>query len=551
MKVAEYLVEALQKKNVTDVFGIPGGVVIDFLYALDNSSITPHLSYHEQAAALEACGYAQVNYSLAVAYATRGPGFTNLITGIAEAYAESLPVLFITGHSGRVVGHDQRFEKEQEMNTVQMVKHITKYAASIDSLEEVVKKIDEAIKIALSNRKGPVFLDFSASLWNKEIIINHARNTVIEPNNTIDTTFIARLLEKSKRPLLLLGDGIKQAGIDEELVKELGEAVLPVLTSRGAQDLKDFFGNYYGYVGSHGIRYANTIFAKADLVLALGNRLAFPLESESFKKGLQNKAIIRFEIDESELKREPLNCTSIQCDVKQAVSILLPVLKAFDCTDWLQACDSIKHELQGVDLNPSVMFLKRMFDKSDYSYIVPDVGNNEFWASQAYESSMCNSRVLYSKSFGVLGCAICKAIGVHYQSGESVLVVTGDQGMQLNIQELQVISKEKLPIQIVIINNSASGMIKDREEKKGYYIHTTLDSGYSNPDFESIAKAYGIDYSKVSGLGDVKESDTSSPMIIEYLADADRLEPGILLGDAMDDMYPKIEESLLLKIRNM
>lgn len=551
MKVAEYLVEELQKKSVTDVFGIPGGVVIDFLYALDNSSITPHLSYHEQAAALEACGYAQVNYSLAVAYATRGPGFTNLITGIAEAYAESLPVLFITGHSGRVVGHEQRFEKEQEMDTVQMVKYITKYAASIDSLEEVVEKIDEAIEVALSNRKGPVFLDFSASLWNKEIIINHAENTVIEPSHTIDTAFIAGLLEKSKRPILLLGDGIKQSGIDAKLLEVFGEIGLPVLTSRCAQDLKGFFGNYYGYVGSHGVRYANTIFAKADLVLALGNRLAFPLESESFTKALQNKAIVRFEIDESELKREPLNCKSIQCDVKQAVSVLLPVLKAFDFTDWLRDCDSIKHELQGVDLNASVMFLKNTFDKSNYRYIVPDVGNNEFWASQAYESSTCNSRVLYSKSFGVLGCAICKAIGVHYQSGESVLVVIGDQGMQFNVQELQLISKEKLPIQILIINNNASGMIKDREEKKGYYIHTTLDSGYSNPDFDSIAKAYGITYSKVSGLGDIKEYDMRSPMIVEYLADSNKLEPGILLGDTMDDMYPKLKESLLLKIRNM
>lgn len=551
MKVAEYLVEALKKKGVTDVFGIPGGVIIDLLYAFDSSEITPHLSYHEQAAALEACGYAQVNYSLAVAYATRGPGFTNLITGIAEAYAESLPVLFITGHSGMAVSHEQRFEKEQEMDTLQMVQHITKYAASIDSIEEAVEKIDEAIEIALYGRKGPVFLDFSSSLWNKEIVVDDKKDESNNSDSTLDIHLLNKLLNYSKRPVLLLGDGIKQSGCGKELLTQLGNVRIPVLSSRGAQDLKSFFPNYYGYVGSHGIRYANAIFAKADLVIAIGNRLAFPLNSVSFNKSLLNKQIIRFDIDCSEIKRKLQNTTSYICDANQAVRAVALALREYDCFEWVAACSSIKEALRDYDTNNSIIFLQKLFNKLNPQYIVADVGNNEFWTSHAYEIAECEGRVLYSKSFGVLGCGVGKSIGAYYRAGEAVMLITGDQGMQLNIQELQLIIKEQLPIQIVIINNNASAMIKDREEKKDYYLHTTIESGYGNPDYSRIAKAYGIPFARISTIEELDVNSISKPMIIEYVCSDTKLEPKLLLGDSIDDMYPKIDESLLLKIRSI
>ena len=161
MNVAEYLVKKLKNNGVNHAFGIPGGVIIDFLYALDKEDgIYPHLSYHEQCSAFEANGYSQAEHGLACAYATRGPGFTNLVTGIADAYADSLPVVFITAHAGNASQNKQRFEQEQEMNTVDIVKNITKYAVVVENEYEAEKIINKAFQEALSGRKGPVLLDF-------------------------------------------------------------------------------------------------------------------------------------------------------------------------------------------------------------------------------------------------------------------------------------------------------------------------------------------------------------------------------------------------------
>lgn len=171
MNVAEYLVKKLKNNGVNHAFGIPGGVIIDFLYALDKEDgIYPHLSYHEQCSAFEANGYSQAEHGLACAYATRGPGFTNLVTGIADAYADSLPVVFITAHAGNASQNKQRFEQEQEMNTVDIVKNITKYAAVVENEYEAEKIINKAFQAALSGRKGPVLLDFCSSIWKKKLI---------------------------------------------------------------------------------------------------------------------------------------------------------------------------------------------------------------------------------------------------------------------------------------------------------------------------------------------------------------------------------------------
>lgn len=543
MKVAEYLVKTLSIYGVTDVFGIPGGVVIDFLYALSESNVEPHLSYHEQAAAFEACGYAQVNHTLGVAYATRGPGFTNLITGIADAYADSLPVLFITAHSGKVVTHEQRFEKEQEMDTVQMVRYITKYAASIDSLDDVKTEVQKAISEALSGRKGPVFLDFSSSLWNKEIEEEIDLEEKIDKEE-INLNYLQNIIQSAKRPIILLGDGINQADIKQHINELVGKAKIPVVSSRGSQDCVHGSEYYFGYIGSHGVRYANTIFQKADLVISIGNRLAFPLHSESFSKALENKKIIRFEVDSDEIKRDIPNSISIICDLSQGILKLWDILDDLDTREWLGICKEMKESLKNCDLNSTTLFIKKFIDQTNYEFLVADVGNNEFWTSHAYELSKSTSKVLYSKSFGALGCGIGKAIGVHYRTKDSVLVIVGDQGIQLNIQELQLLSTEQLPIQILIINNSSSGMIKDREKSKDYYLHTTSDSGYGNPKYEFIAKAYGLGYLKINENGEIPEIDYHVPMIIEYLADENiELQPKLLKGDAMDNMYPRINDN--------
>lgn len=539
MKIVEYLLNRLKENNATDIFGIPGGVVLDFLYTADRiEGITPYLSYHEQAAAFEAVGYAQVNHTLGVAYATRGPGFTNLITGIADAYAESVPVLFITGHSGKAVEHSMRFEKEQELDTVSMVRCITKYASVIDKAEDCWK-IDKAINTALFGRKGPVLLDFSDEVWEKDVVntIEIECEKKVDNKNSKDFSCFKRFLKEARRPVILVGDGIRQSGTYESLNILLNIAKMPVLSSRGSQDVAAGNEYYFGYIGSHGIRYANMIFDKADLVIALGNRLAFPIASETYKRSLEGKRLVQIEIESSEIKSSIPNLTSLVCNL----DIAIDKLKNFnyhDYTSWIETCNIIKQELAHADINIIVSALsKKLQSITPDTVVVCDVGNNEFWTSRAYEFASVKNRILYSKSFGSLGCGLPKAIGATINTGRPILLIVGDQGLQINIQELQFVKQHNLPIEIVVVNNHASGMIEDREKKKyGYELHTTRETGYEPINIKDVVCAYGIRFRNIK-LPTVSEITSSS-----YIP----LEPCIPNGNKMYDMSPTLDE---LKIK--
>lgn len=548
MKVSEYLVNYLIYKGVTDVFGIPGGVVLDLLYAFDGDSrITPHLSYHEQGAAFEACGYAQCEHRLGVAYATRGPGFTNLITGITDAYADSIPVLFITSHGGKGVGHARRFEKEQEMDTVSMVGHITKFAKTIDDVDEVCNAVQTACYEALNGRKGPVFLDFSAGLWNAEIEYNDDTHKETESIWCFPVGSIKDVLKKTKRPIILAGDGVRQAGAIKEFLLFCDKLKIPVLSSRCGQDVGAVSKNYYGYIGSHGIRYSNFILAKADVVIAIGNRFGFPLESKSFSRVLENKKIVRVDVDEKELDRSIPNTESYRCDLKALLGHLNGIdLIQGDFTAWIGVCDELKEVLWQEDRNDAIDKLVSIFSKIDENVLIcSDVGNNEFWVSRAYVEAGIKNRNLYSKSFGVLGCGIPKAIGAAYATKNPVICIVGDQGFQMNLQELQMIAAERLPIAIIVINNRSSGMIRSREKMKynGQFVHTTLESGYGFPCLEKLAEAYGIKYSKTFD---------SFPSIVEIDIDEEiDLEPDLPVGKECQDMMPALSREKYEELQSL
>lgn len=550
MNVAEYLVKKLKNNGVNHAFGIPGGVIIDFLYALDKEDgIYPHLSYHEQCSAFEANGYSQAEHGLACAYATRGPGFTNLVTGIADAYADSLPVVFITAHAGNASQNKQRFEQEQEMNTVDIVKNITKYAVVVENEYEAEKIINKAFQEALSGRKGPVLLDFCSSIWKKEIDISGHINECELKKDTVNYDSVYEMLKEAHKPVVLIGDGIRQAGVEIQLSKIINKTNIPVLSSRGSQDSGRLFDNYYGYIGSHGLRYSNYIFSEADLVIALGNRMAFPLNSESYKKALENKKIVRIECDSREIQRSILNTYTIKNDLKRFVEEF--DFKINCSSNWTNLCCLVKKKLMYCDCNSTVDFLCQIFKEYKDSDLVMDVGNNEFWASKAYELSGVKARTYYSKSFGALGCSLAKSIGVFYKNKKHIVCVIGDQGFQLNMQELQFISREKIPILMLIINNRISGMIKDREKREGYAVHTTYDSGYSSPDFKLIAAAYDIGYVKADSFNNLKDIPDNNPFIIDFCADSQlTLEPSLPRGRKMYDMVPELDKYILDDIRH-
>lgn len=539
MTGAQYIVDSLIRREVTDAFGIPGGVILPLLYEMESRKplLTPHLSYHEQCAGFAACGYAQASGKIGVAYATRGPGFTNLITAIADAYYDSLPTLFITAHSAPCPPEGMRAMADQEMDTCGMVRNITKMAVRVDDDSTFAETIDNALSVATEGRKGPVFLDIASALFKKEITRIAKEKTVTPAKEDYSKQIdeIVTAIRNAKRPIILAGDGVNQSNAREGFHQFVEKVNIPVVSSRFSHDLMAGEVNYYGYVGGHGMRAANFILSKTDLILSLGNRLHFPPKSESYGSVMDHAKLLRVEIDENEFNRDIQNTVNSHCDLSELLSQTLDINSDFGKhEEWIKVCDILKGELKNEDINPaieSVTAILKQIDKE--TIIVNDVGNNEFWVSRASVESGIKNRVFYSKSFGALGCGLGKAIGAYYATKRPVVCFVGDQGLQINIQELQFVSQHKLPITVILLNNHSSGMIRDRElAVYDKCLHTTEDTGYQAPDFKSLAEAYNLQYGKLS---------ISEPSLIEIIVDETiGLTPNLPKGKKCQEMQPAL-----------
>ncbi len=561
MTVAEYIVDELIKYDVMDAFGVPGGVILRILYAMQLRipEMTPHLNYHEQMAGFAACGYAQAGNRLGVAYATRGPGITNMITCMAEAYQESLPVLFMTAYHN-VNKNEARFEYSQEVDLTESVSKFTKYAARIASMEELPSILQQACSSALTGRKGPVFLDFYAALLGKNITPILKRKLLTQQCMNINfgeseniVKYIQKKVRDAKRPVILIGDGVRQVK-NNTLFKNLISLIgVPVLSSRAAQDLCNQSELYFGYIGSHGTRYSNFIMSKSDLIIALGNRLAFPLGSESFLQIANHADIIRLDIDKKEFTRKIPNTVNFCIDLNSFVSYCATVQIALERKEaWIEVCNELKSRLEDCDITMPVKKLIQYLqkEKAGRTYVC-DVGNNEFWFARAFEKVRKSGVLLYSKSYGTLGAALGRAIGAYYASKKEVVCIMGDQGFQYNIQELQYIGYWKIPVKIIVLNNACSEMILDHERILfgDVFLHVTEKTGYGTPDFKSIAQAYNIPY--------IKELDTenelpAAPFIYEcYYHREKGLVPYLPKGNVCQNMAPIIDQKLYCYLQNL
>ena len=541
MKIAQYIVDSLQKHGVTDMFGIPGGVILDLLYAFDAAKpkVTPHLVYHEQDAGFAACGYAQASGKLGVAYATKGPGFTNLITAIAEAYYESIPVLFITAHSSDLV-EGMRTMADQEMDTCAMVDKITKCAKRLENADTFVEDFEKAVQTSMSGRRGPVLLDISAALWRQEVEPCKIPNEECERNQDIDYTEIARIISEAKRPVILAGAGIVQASAQDEFCELVAKIDIPVISSRATHNLLAGDKHYMGYIGSHGMRSANFMLTKADLIIAIGNRMHYPIQSKSFGNVMCNKKVLRFDIDPSEFKREIPNSKTYAVDAKELVSGMLK--GAYDYgnhAEWNKVCNRIWVELNDTDCESPISEIASILRNMPLNSVITcDVGNHEMLVSRASVWTDSQHRTIYSKAFGALGNALGKAIGAYYATRKPVLCFVGDQGLQMNSQELQYVVLHQLPITIVVMNNEKSGMIFEREMARyDYAVHTSKDSGYGHPNWGDVAQAYGMDYRQLEDL------DFTAPTIAELCYQQEQI-PYIPQGVSCQDMDPKLDREL-------
>lgn len=544
MTTSEYILSKAREYGITDAFGVPGGVILDLVSQMCevDSGVSVHLCSNEQSAAFAALGYARSSGKPGLAFATRGPGIMNMITAIGEAFQESIPTVFITGH-GKRKQMMCRFDTAQEIEIIDSSSDFTKMAVSVDDLNKAASLIDMAFYTAVSGRKGPILLDISSELFNEDIIID-CKKELFSSEASLDYSISKALLaviKKHRRPVLLIGDGLRYT-VTEHIKNIIDSIGMPVLSSRGASDLVAISRLYYGYIGSHGIRYANRIFSEADLVIAVGNRLGFPVESESYKKVVQNKTFIHVDIDKNELRKPLQDYISVEMDGMNFLKRLALHSHPQKYIEWRMVCNDIKKELYKADVIVTVEKIASVLNRCTIdNVIVGDVGNNEFWLSRAYEWVRPHCSLFLSKNFGTLGMSLSKSIGTFYATHKRIICFTGDQGFLYSIQELNYLRKWKLPITVVVINNRRSGMIRDTEERRGFKRTFLVDeeSGYSCPDLSAVASAYGIPYRET--VETQMFSVVGGPFVMEIKCDTEpRLQPFLPKGNDIDHMEPCI-----------
>lgn len=566
MKVSDYIVDFLVKKGIAHVFGYPGGTVTHLMesFRLRQNEIHAYVTYHEQGAAFAACGYAQVTGQPGVAYATSGPGATNLITGICNAWFDSIPTIFLTGqvNTTETRGHYPiRQRGFQEADIVSMVKGVTKYAVQISDPIQIRYCLERAWQEALSGRKGPVLLDIPMNIFRADVDPNSLPSYEKKMETATDSRILESFkqdiqdsLENSQRPSLLLGNGSRNC---QELVRKVMNTLsIPCLSTMIAQDILGDSPLSFGFIGAYGHRQANFVAAKSDLIISIGARLDVRQVGARRETFAPNAKLIRVDIDPGELSY-PLRSGehSYALTAESALEALASLKCSKDYGSWRTVCQEIREALAPYTLksigNQVIEALGKTLENT--SVITTDVGQNQVWVAQSFPLRG-GQQILFSGGLGAMGYSLPAAIGACLGSGKPVGSISGDGGFQMNIQELQIIAREHLPIKIAVINNHSLGMIRHFQEM--YFqkeeFQTTLSGGYSVPDFAAIASSYGIPSKTVRSLDELNETlwgNPQEPMLVEIQIDSDTyVFPKLEFGKPNQDQEPLIPRDVYARL---
>lgn len=566
MKVTDYIIEFFIKKEITNIFGYPGGVICHLLDSAKKyeNQIKFHLNYHEQASAFSACGYAQETNGLGVAYATCGPGATNLATGIANAYFDSLPVLFITGQvdtynlKGTMNVRQRGF---QETNVVEMFKCITKYAVRVDNPEDIPYELQKAYDIALSDNPGPVLVDIPADVQraniNPELCNPYIKDEKQSDNVKEIANFILKEIGTAKRPCFIVGNGVKQSGTKQFLKKIVHNLGIPTVFSMPAVDTLPYNDEYnFGFIGANGHRYANFILGKSDCIITFGTRLDSKQVGNNRTEFANQAKIIRIDIDNGNFQNTLHNELDFVADLKELLPIIAQYKEKKIFEEWLEICKKIKNELEGYDTEEHTDLIRNLIKKlpGDITFTA-DVGQNEIWVAQQIQVKEGGALHL-SAGHGAMGYSLPAAIGAYYGKRNLVCSFCGDGGVQMNIQELQFLSREKIPVWVIILNNETLGMIKQFQDTNfnGNYVQTVEKFGYLAPDFQKIAYAFGLKYLYIRDKEDLKKIQELQyePALIEVRISKDAvIKPNFGNKGVIQAQKPYIAQELFDKLMSL
>ena len=503
IKGAKILLEALKKEGVDTIFGYPGGVLLeiyDELYKQDD--IKHYLPRHEQGAAHAADGYARATGKVGVCLGTSGPGATNLVTGIATAHMDSIPMVALTGQvTTGAIGKDSF----QEADITGITLPITKHNYLVKDVKDIAKTVKEAFYIARSGRPGPVLIDLP-----KDITVNRA---VFEDLGKVDIpsykpTFkgnpkqikaAAELIAKSEKPLIITGGGVVLSEASKELTALATKTNIPVAsTLLGIGTFPEDHKQALGMVGMHGSVYANYSVAESDLIIAVGMRFSDRVTGK-LSTFIPHAKIIHIDIDPAEISKCVPATIPIVGDVKEVLKELNPLLKAPKIDEWWKQIQVWKTDyplayLKKTDkVYPQFVLEEVERITQGKAIMATDVGEHQMWAAQ-YLKTRKPRHFLTSGGLGTMGYGLPAALGAQVgHPGKLVMVVSGDGSLQMNIQELGTLARYDLPVKIILLNNGYLGMVRQWQdlfyEKR--YSETDLAAG-GNPDFVKVAEAYGI-----------------------------------------------------------
>ncbi|CDH89287.1 Acetolactate synthase large subunit [Clostridium botulinum B str. Eklund 17B (NRP)] len=530
---AEILIKSLVDEGIDTVFGYPGGAVLniyDELYKY-KEKIRHVLTCHEQAAAHAADGYARATGKVGVCIATSGPGATNLVTGIATAYMDSIPMVAITGNVAKPLLGKDSF---QEVDITGITMPITKHNYIVKNIEDLQEVIREAFYIAEEGRKGPVLIDIPKDITSnkteyKKLIPKKITREIDEIKEDSFNEAI-NYINNCKKPFIYAGGGIVSSEATEELIKFSEKIGAPVSTSLMCTSEFPFDHNLYtGMIGMHGTKASNIGATQCDLLIVLGARFSDRVISD--QNHIKNAKIIHIDIDPAEINKNIKVNSSIIGDLKYVLNKLIPLVEKKESKDWINFIDSLKGKKHIDGINSGELTPKFLFDNlnklNDGSFIITtEVGQHQMWASQYFNYTNRRS-FLSSGGLGTMGYGFGAAIGAQIgKPDKKVFNIAGDGSFGMNCNEMATAVKNKLPLVVIVMNNNALGMVRQWQtlfyEKR--YSETTLDR---QTDYVKLAEAFGAKGFRVEKRENLEEVlkkaiASKEPVLIDYVISNDK-----------------------------
>ncbi len=556
-RVADIIIEELIKNYITDCFAVVGGGAMHLDNALAiHEDMHKFFNHHEQACAMAAEAYARLSGKMACVCVTSGPGAINTLNGVAGAWEDSIPMLVLSGQvryetSVEKTGLSLRYRGVQEFEIVESVKNMTKYAVKLKDPKGVRREINKAIHIALSGRRGPVWLDIpldiqSALVEEEELEENEIYEPLPEVRHEA-LEALKQILLQAKRPCILAGSAIISSDVKDEFRAFIAQVQIPVIAGSGLADvLPVSYERYYGCSGNIGSRAGNFILQNSDTILVLGNSLSFRQTGFAQEAFAPKAAIIMVDIDENESKKPGLRIKQfIHTTLKDFFRSMQIDGFAMTCSSkWIDYCETVKSHFTVYEGKDSPECEERVGQYNFwevYNTSIPDdmitvLGNNTaVCAKQQTGVRTLDQKVVVNYTIGSMGYDLPAAIGAAVASKKDIICATGDGSIMMNLQEMQTIKHYELPIKIILFSNGGYNAIRQTCTNffNGVFIGCTAETGVSFPDFEQVAKLFGFEYRRCENNFEIKEC-------VDWL-----LQSG---GNVLLDVQEKFDDPLIPKV---